>query len=59
MSKVHHVTFIEDGQVKFHIGPQGFTLRYEGDEDNLDASLEWMRQMLQEALDRLAKGKQE
>ena len=58
ISKLEYATFIEAGQVKFHVGVQGFTLDYKGDEDDLSASLEWMRQMLQDAIDNLAKGEQ-
>ena len=54
--KPKYETFIEDGRVHFRVGAQGFTLDYEGDEDDLEASLDWMREMLQRALDRLAKG---
>ena len=57
--KPKYETFIEGGRVYFRVGVQKFTLDYEGDEDDLDASLEWMREMLHRALDRLAKGETE
>lgn len=59
MSKIEYETYIENYKVKFRIGVQGFTLDYEGDDDELDDSLEWMREMLQRALDNLAKSETE
>lgn len=58
MSEVKYETFIEGGRVYFRVGGQQFMLDYEGDEYDLEASLEWMRKMLQKALDNLAKGEQ-
>ena len=58
-TKEKYEVYVEDNRVKFRIGVQGFTLDYQGDEDDLPASLNWMREMLQRALDRLAKGETE
>lgn len=58
-SKEKYEVFVEDNRVKFRIGVQGFTLDYEGDEDDLEASLDWMREMLDNALSQLAKGETE
>ena len=54
MNKPKYKTFIEDGRVKFQVGVQGFTLDYQGDDDDLAPSLEWMREMLDRALGQLA-----
>ena len=58
-TKEKYEVYVEDNRVKFRIGVQGFTLDYEGDEDDLPASLDWMREMLDNALNRLVKDETE
>lgn len=56
----NYSTEISEGQVKFSIGHQTFTIDYELDDDRdytAEEQLEWMRQQVEYALSQLGEAK--